>query len=142
MKKFSFQLKDVLTYREFLRDEAEADLAKSLAVETSIQNQLAQIAEQYVAVKHQTEGEVDFSIITSANQYYVFLETKKEELLRQLAQAKITSEQKREVLREAMKQTQALEKLRDRQLEEWKQAAALEEEIIADEINIGRRFRQ
>lgn len=142
MKKFSFELQSILEYRQFLEEEAQSDLAKALSVETSIQNQLKDIASRYIEVKAQLSGSKDFTEILNANQYYFFLDTKKEELLQELAEAKIVSEQKRDVLREAMKQTQSLEKLRDSEYDAWREAAALEEEILADEVNSGKRFRQ
>ena len=57
-----------------------------------------------------------------------------EELLKQLAQAKLVTEQKREVLRECMKKTTALEKLKEKQLADWKQAADYEEAELLDEV--------
>lgn len=142
MKKFSFELQSILTYRQFLEDEAKTELAKAISDERAIELQLEQIAQQYAAVKHQTEGKKDFAAITAANQFFALLDTRKEDLLQQLAQANLITEQKRDAFREAMQQTQSLEELRDRQLEEWKEAAAHEEELIADEVNSGKHFRR
>lgn len=142
MKKFIFRLQNILNYREFLKDEAQADLAKALAVEREIEIQLETIAKNYAAVKSSTVGTSDFSVISSANQYYVLLDRKKEELLLELAKAQMVSEQKREVLNEAMQEMKSLEKLRDKQHEQWKKDFLAEEELVADEVNIGRRFRR
>lgn len=142
MKKFIFRLQNILNYREFLKDEAQADLAKALAVEREIEIQLETIAKNYAAVKSSTVGASDFSVISSANQYYVLLDRKKEELLLELAKAQMVSEQKREVLNEAMQEMKSLEKLRDKQHEQWKKDLLAEEELVADEVNIGRRFRR
>ena len=72
----------------------------------------------------------------SQSQYNNLLDYQKEELLKQLAEAKLVIEQKREVLRECMKKTTALEKLRDKQLENWKAAADYEEAEALDEIRV------
>ena len=62
------------------------------------------------------------------------LEYQKEELLKQLSEAKLVTEQKREVLRECMKKTTALEKLREKQLADWKTAVDYEEAELLDEV--------
>ena len=134
MKKFSFELEKVLEYREFEKQQAEGELAKALAVETEINENLKKIAQNYATVKAQMKGSLDFQDVMAQSQYNNLLEYQKEELLKQLAEAKLVSEQKREVLRECMKKTTALEKLKEKQLAEWKQAADYEEAELLDEI--------
>ena len=123
MKKFTFELEKVLEFRNFEKQQAEGELAKALAVETEINENLKKIAQNYAAVKAQMKGSQDFQDVMAQSQYNNLLEYQKEELLKQLTQAKIVSEQKREVLRECMKKTTALEKLKEKQLADWKHAA-------------------
>ncbi len=127
MKKFTFELEKVLEFRNFEKEQAEGELSKALAVETEINNNLKTIAQQYAAVKASMKGSKDFQDIMAQSRYNNLLDYQKEELLKQLAEAKLVTEQKREVLRECMKKTTALEKLRDKKLEDWKQAADYEE---------------
>lgn len=134
MKKFSFDLQKVLEYRNFEKQQAEGELAKALAVETEINENLKQIAQQYTAVKAQMKGSKDFDDIISQSKYNNLLDYQKEELLKQLAEAKIVIEQKREVLRECMKKTTALEKLREKKLAEWKAAVDYEEAELLDDL--------
>ena len=134
MKKFSFELQKVLEFREFEKQQAEGELAKALAVETQINENLKAIAQNYAAVKAQMKGSLDFDDVIAQSKYNNLLEYQKEELLKQLAEAKLVSEQKREVLRECMKKTTALEKLKEKQLAEWKQAADYEEAELLDEV--------
>ena len=134
MKKFTFELEKVLEYRNFEKQQAEGELAKALAVETQINENLKTIAQNYAAVKAQMKGNLNFDDVMAQSQYNNLLEYQKEELLKQLAQAKIVSEQKREVLRECMKKTTALEKLREKQLADWKAAADHEEAELLDEV--------
>ena len=134
MKKFTFELQKVLEFRNFEKEQAEGELAKALAVETKINENLKKIAQNYSAVKASMKGNLDFQDIMAQSQYNNLLEYQKEELLKQLAQAKLVSEQKREVLRECMKKTTALEKLREKQLTDWKQAADYEEAELLDEV--------
>ena len=50
-----------------------------------------------------------------------------EELLKQLAEAKLVTEEKRKVLQQCMKKTTALEKMKEIQFEEYKAALSMEE---------------
>ena len=134
MKKFSFELQKVLEYRNFEKEQAEGELSKAIAAETEINENLKTIAQQYAAAKAPMRGSRKFDDVMSLSQYNNLLEYQKEKLLKQLAEAKLVTEQKREVLRECMKKTTALEKLRDRQLDDWKAAADYEESEAMDEI--------
>ena len=121
MKKFKFELEKILEYRDFEKQQAEGELAKALAVETEIQNNLKKIAEQYAALDKYMSGSLDFSDMVSMSQNKNLLNYQKEELLKQLAQAKLVSDQKREVLKECMKKTTALEKMKEIQLAQYKE---------------------
>ncbi len=134
MKKFTFELENVLEFRNFEKQQAEGELAKAIAVENEINENLKKIAQNYAAVKASMKGNLDFEDVMAQSQYNNLLEQQKEELLKQLTQAKLVTEQKREVLRECMKKTTALEKLKEKQLDEWKQAADYEEAELLDEV--------
>ena len=121
MKKFSFELEKILEFREFERKEAEGELAKALAVETEIQNNLNQIASQFAALDKYMSGSLDFEDMVSMSRNKSLLNFQKEELLKQMAEAKIVSEQKREILKECMKKTNALEKMKEMQLAQYKE---------------------
>ena len=133
-KKFVFELQKVLEFRDFEKQQAEGELAKALAVETEINDNLKKIAQNYAAVKAQMKGSLNFQDVMAQSQYNNLLKYQKEELLKQLAQAKLVTEQKREVLRECMKKTTALEKLKEKQLAEWKAAVDYEEAELLDEV--------
>lgn len=134
MKKFSFQLEKVLEYRTFEKEQAEGELAKALAVENEINENLKTIAMQYATVKQQMKGSTDFQDVVSQSQYNNLLDYQKEELLKQLAEAKLVSEEKRKVLRECLKKTTALEKLKEKQLDDYKAAADHEEAELLDDM--------
>lgn len=142
MKKFFFELEKVLEYRNFEKQQAEGELAKAIAVETEINENLKKIAQNYAAVKAQMKGSLSFQDMMAGSQYNNLLEYQKEELLKQLAEAKVVTEQKRDVLRECMKKTTALEKLKEKQLADWKQAADYEEAELLDEVKNKMNFSQ
>ena len=134
MKKFTFELQNVLEFRNFEKQQAEGELAKAIAVENEINENLKKIAQNYAAVKASMKGNLDFQDVMAQSQYNNLLEQQKEELLKQLTQAKLVTEQKRKVLRECMKKTTALEKLKEKQLADWKAAADYEEAELLDEV--------
>lgn len=140
MKKFTFDLQDVLEYRQFEQENAEAELGKAVAVETGIQNQLNQIAIQYTSVKNQMKNNSNFLDYVTANQYYLLMESKKEELLKELAEAKIITEEKRNILKKIMQKTEALSKLKEDELKEYKASVEHEEEETVDDI-VTSRYR-
>ena len=48
MKKFSFELEKILEFRNFEKQEAEAELAKALSKENEIKSNLEMIAKQMI----------------------------------------------------------------------------------------------
>lgn len=127
MKKFSFELEKILEYRNFEKQEAEAELAKALAEEGRIKDELENIARQFVISNKSLTASSNFDDVIAQNRYKNLLNFQKEELLKLLAQANIATEEKRSVLKECMKKTVALEKLKESRKEEWKKNADYEE---------------
>ena len=142
-KKFVFELQDILDFRNFEKEQAEGELAKALAVETEIQDKLNNIAAQFISLKKTADTLTDFEDIAAANKHKSFLEYQKEELLKQLAQAQIVTEQKRQVLAEVMKKTTALEKLKEKEETVYKEKLDKEENDFIDDLaNSGKHFHQ
>ena len=135
MKKYSFELEDILEYKKFDQEQAEQEFAKALSVENEIQQKLEQIQkEEQEITKEKFKNTKNFDLIISQNQYFNLLDFQKEELLKELAQAKIITEQKKEILQEKMKATSALEKLKERDKEEYDQLVNFEENEFIDDL--------
>lgn len=134
MKKYSFELEDILEYKKFDQEQAEQEFAKALSVENEIQQKIEYIAQQYLITKEKFKNTKDFNLIISQNQYFNLLDFQKEELLKELAKAKIITEQKKEILQEKMKATSALEKLKERDKEEYDQLVNFEENEFIDDL--------
>ena len=134
MKKYSFELEDILEYKKFDQEQAEQEFAKALAVENEIQQKIEYIAQQYLITREKFKNTKDFNLIISQNQYFNLLDFQKEELLKELAQAKIITEQKKEILQEKMKATSALEKLKEHDKEEYDQLVNFEENEFIDDL--------
>ena len=142
-KAFKFELQDVLDFRNYEKEGAQNELAKALAVEAQIKNQLQTIASKFISVRKQIDDSSDFEDIATGNRHKVLLESQKEDLLKQLAEAKIVTDEKRAALAEIMKKTTALEKLKEKQLEGWKEEADREEEAFIDDLaSSGKHFHQ
>ena len=142
-KKFHFELQDILDFRNFEKEQAEGELAKALAVETEIQNNLNTIAGQFVSLKKIADSITDFEDIAAANRHKVLLEYQKEELLKKLAEAQIVTAQKRAVLAEIMKKTTALEKLKEKEEAAYKEKLDKEDNDFIDDLaNSGKHFHQ
>ena len=134
MKKYSFELEDILEYKKFDQEQAEQEFAKALSVENEIQQKIEYIAQQYLITKEKFKNTKNFDLIISQNQYFSLLDFQKEELLKELAQAKIITEQKKEILQEKMKATSALEKLKELDKEEYDQLVNFEENEFTDDL--------
>ena len=142
MKKFKFELEQVLEIREFERQQAEGELSKCIAVENEINENLAIIANQYDALKKSTKGSLDFSEMMGQSQYANLLDYQKEQLLNQLAQAKIETEEKRKILTECMKKTSALEKMKELQYEDFKLEVKRKENRRIEELSSIKSFSE
>ena len=134
MKKYSFELEDILEYKKFDQEQAEQEFAKALSVENEIQQKIEYIAQQYLITKEKFKNTKNFDLIISQNQYFNLLDFQKEELLKELAQAKIITEQKKEILQEKMKATSALEKLKELDKEEYDQLVNFAENEFIDDL--------
>jgi flagellar FliJ protein len=142
MKKFKFELEQVLEIREFERQQAEGELSKCIAVENEINENLAIIANQYDALKKSTKGSLDFSEMMGQSQYSNLLDYQKEQLLLQLAQAKLETEEKRKILTECMKKTSALEKMKEIQYEDYKIELNQKENRRIEELSSIKSFSE
>ena len=138
-KKFSFELQDILDFRNFEKEEAEADLAKALSKESEINSKLQNIASQFIVLKKTVDSTSNFEDIAAASTHKKFLEYQKEELLQELAQAQIVTAEKRAVLAEIMKKTTALEKLKEKEETAYKEAVEKEEADLIDDLANAKR---
>lgn len=138
MKKFKFELEDVLKLRKFEQEQAQIELGKAVAVETEIQNKLDEIAKQQLLVKQSISGSKDFSVIAQSNKFFNMLKLQTESLLEDMAKAKLVTEEKRALFMEALQKTESLTKLKEKQLELYHKAEDLEEEDVTDDIVTSR----
>ncbi|MBR5965329.1 MAG: flagellar export protein FliJ [Treponema sp.] len=120
MKKFVFELEQLLNLRKYEQDQAQIELGKAVQVEQQIQDGLDQLAQQYVATKELTKGQTDFGQIARTQQFYNFIKQQQEKLFNDMAKAKIVTEEKRALFNAAMQKYESIKKLKERQYEAFK----------------------
>ena len=76
------------------------------------------------------------------SQYSNLLDYQKEQLLLQLAQAKLETEEKRKILTECMKKTSALEKMKEIQYEDYKIELNQKENRRIEELSSIKSFSE
>lgn len=138
MKKFSYELEDVLIYRRYEQQQAEIELGKALAAEKEIQDKLDALALQKATVQKQMKGSTDPMAVINAGNFYSFVKKQSEFLFEKIAEAKLVSDQKREVLKACMQKTDALEELKKVKFEEYKRMVQDEEDKEIDDIVTSR----
>lgn len=142
MKKFKFELEDILSLRKFEQEQTQIELGKAVAEAQAIQDKLNMIAMQHSDIVKNTSGSVDFSVIANRQNYISFLNKQRDYLLEELARAKLITEAKREIFQKALQKTQALSKLKDKQLELYKVQEGIEEDNLVDDIVTANASRQ
>ena len=91
MKKFSFELEKILEFRNFEKQEAEAELAKALSKENEIKSNLEMIAKQMIISNQSVDKSGSFDDVIAQSRYNNLLNHQKEELLKELAKANLVT---------------------------------------------------
>lgn len=134
MKKFVFELEQLLNLRKYEQDQAQIELGKAIQVEQQIQDGLDTLAQQYVATKKMTSGQSDFVALAKTQQFYNFIKQQQEKLMRDMASAKIVTEEKRALFNAAMQKHESLKKLKEKQYEAFRSEQKKLEAKALDDI--------
>lgn len=134
MKKFEFPLDKVLSVRKYKNDEAEIELGKAVSRLEVLEGELNNIAVLYSEIPLKYSGLSDINDLSQLENYTFFLNTKKEDLLKQIAAAKLVVEEKRKLYIEAHKELKVLENLKDKAKEEHKKNVIREQDNVLDDI--------
>ncbi len=127
-------MQKILDLREFEKKQAQNELGKAVAEENRIEDTLKMIAQKRIDTVSASDELRDINSLYGAGRYMQLLDSRKDKLLEELAQAKIITEQKREVLREAMQKVKVLEKLKENRFKKWKKEFQLAEDNASDDI--------
>ncbi len=142
MKKFSYSLQKILDLRNFELDQAQMELGKVNAQIASVNKQLKSVAAQKFQATRQADELNDFSLHVQTQDFFIYLDQRKDALLAELVQLEMIAEQKREVVREAMKKVKVLEKLKEKKYEAWKVEFQHQEELAQDDVVTAQTFQK
>ena len=134
MKKFVFELEDVLKFRDFEREQAEMELAKALNAEREVQNKINSLAQKLSQSQKSVKNSKNLSEISKTNQYIQFVKDKTEIFLKELAELKLITEQKKEKLKLCIQKTDSLKNLKEAQYSEYKKNLYKAEDEVIDDI--------
>lgn len=134
MKKFEFPLDKVLSVRKYKNDEAEIELGKAVSRLEVLEWELNNIAVLYSEIPLKYSGLSDINDLSQLENYILFLNTKKEDLLKQITAAKLVVEEKRKLYIEAHKELKVLENLKEKAMNEYKKNVTREQDNVLDDI--------
>lgn len=134
MKKFEFPLDKVLSVRKYKNDEAEIELGKAVSRLEVLEGELNNIAVLYSEIPLKYSGLSDINDLSQLENYTLFLNTKKEDLLKQITAAKLVVEEKRKLYIEAHKEFKVLENLKEKAMNEYKKNVTREQDNVLDDI--------
>lgn len=134
MKKFSFKLEKVLELREFEEEQAKIELGKAIAETERINEELRLIAEKRVQNSKNRFSTGDVMEQLAIENYITRLDSEKERLLEELAQAELVVEQKRSVFAESLKNRKVISKLKEKRAAEYKKEFYKTEENEIDDV--------
>lgn len=134
MKKFEFPLDKVLSVRKYKNDEAEIELGKAVSRLEVLEGELNNIAVLYSEIPLKYSGLSDINDLSQLENYTLFLNTKKEDLLKQITAAKLVVEEKRKLYIEAHKELKVLENLKEKAINEYKKNVTREQDNVLDDI--------
>lgn len=142
MKKFSYSLQKILDLRNFELDQAQMELGRVNAQIANVNNQLKAVAAQKFNATKAADSTNDFSLHVQTQDFFIYLDQRKDALLAELVQLEMIAEQKREVVREAMKKVKVLEKLKEKKYEAWKNEYQHQEELAVDDVVTSQSFQK
>ena len=103
MKHCVFSMQKILDLRNFELDQAELDLGKVNAEIARVNRSLEQIAQERVNFSSYSDSSSEFNVWHQTQDYFIFLDQKKEGLLAELAELQLLAEKKRDVVRQVCK---------------------------------------
>ena len=146
MAKFRFELESLLRARQRAEDVVEREVARLEQARTGLEDALRgrqhRLSESKRSVRHQLVGTIEPSNVRmQANASLAIMRDAQRTVL-ELAGLHRQLEQARERLREAAKERRAIELLKERKLEAWRRSQARAEQVLLDELAVGRASPQ
>ena len=142
MKPFTFNLEKVLNLRKYYEDEAKIELGRAVGVLAELEKKILALAvERSRAAAAQFDSENSAAEMQQYMFYILRLDSTKEALLIEAAQAELKVEEAREVFIEASRERQVLDKLKEKRQKEYRKTRLNEETKVLDDISSGATAR-
>jgi len=139
MKAFSYSLEKILKLRKHYEDEAKIELGRAISLLAEIEQKITALVGEIARAQ---ASQFDSKNTATQMQQYMFylirLNSTKEQLLAEAAQAELKVEQAREAFLEASRERQVLDKLKEKRLKEYRKMAFVEETKALDDIYANR----
>jgi len=136
MKRFKFNLEEVLELRKFREEECKLALAQAAAALNMIENEIKETAVR----RHNAASNrfADVGEIASWENYILWLDRQTQKLMEQAAQAELIVEEKRASYIEASRKLKAMEKLKDKQQKQYRKETMNLQMAEVDDITAAR----
>jgi flagellar FliJ protein len=139
MKRFHFNLQKVLDLRAWREQDAEIELGRAISRLTELTNRLKALAEErFRAVADRFVRSNSAEDMFTYERYITRLDSQKEELLKEAAEAELAVSERREAYLAASRDRKVLDKLRERRFGEYRRLALREEVKLTDDAASGR----
>jgi flagellar FliJ protein len=135
MKKFAFDLENILELRKYREQETEIALGRAVGELNHIEQNIRNVAEEKVrASSERFSLGYGVSELLSFDRYVQRLDSTKERLLEDAAKAEVKVEAAREVYIEAERDREVLDKVKEDEAKDYRKQAALQAEKVLDDF--------
>jgi len=136
MRRFKFNLEEVLQLRKFREEECKLALGQAAAALNMIENEIKETAVK----RHNAASSrfADVAEMTSWENYILWLDRQTQKLMEQAAQAELVVEEKRALFIEAERKLNTMEKLKEKQQKEYRKEAMNLQMAEVDDITAAR----
>ena len=138
MKPFIFGLEKVLNLRKHDEDEAKIELGRAISVLADLENRLIALAHERSRAAADQFNPANSAAMMQQYMFYITrLDSTKEQLLKEAAQAELKVEEAREAFIEASRERKVLDKLKEKRQKEHRKEMLAQEAKALDEIRPG-----
>lgn len=136
MKKFKFDLEDILELRQFKEDECMLALGQAISVLNKIESDIKETAlKRHAAVSQRF---VNLNEAPMWENYILRLEREAEQLMEKAAKAQLVVDEKRALYLEAEKEVKIMEELKEIQRKEYRKEMLVSEGNEVDDLTSAR----
>ncbi|MDR2792905.1 MAG: flagellar export protein FliJ [Treponema sp.] len=135
MKQFSFDLENILDIRKYREQEAEIALGRAVGDLTRIERNIDAVANEKARVSLERFA-LGYGVaeLLTFDRYVQRLDTAKEQLIKEAAQAELNVEAARAIYLEASRERDALDEVKSDEAAEYRKAVFNEEAKALDDI--------